>query len=43
MSTFERTVIVEKVIEELGKKLRGDETKSQVEDLVEDLLGEQFM
>ena len=38
-----RVMICETVRQALGKKLRGDETKEQVEDLVEDLLDEELM
>ena len=43
LDPFEQAMICEKVRQALGKKLRGDETKEQVEYLVEDLLDDEFM
>jgi hypothetical protein len=43
LNSFEQVMICETVRQALVKKLRGDETKEQVEDLVEDLLDEELM
>jgi hypothetical protein len=43
LNSFEQAMICEKVRQALEKKLIGNETKAKVEDLVEDLLDDEFM